>query len=87
LGAEPGISLKVGGKTIAPDGTLRDEFYLRHGCWEAKDTHDDLNAEIRAKIKKGYPLSNTIFEDAGGFTPQSGGVSFAERVDQRSVNC
>ena len=59
----PKMSLKVGGKTIAPDGTLRDEFYLRHGYWEAKDTKDDLNAEIRAKIREGYPLSNTIFED------------------------
>jgi hypothetical protein len=59
----PKMSLKAGSKTIAPDGTLRDEFYLRHGYWEAKDTHDDLNAEIRAKIRKGYPLSNTIFED------------------------
>jgi hypothetical protein len=59
----PKMSLKVGSKTIAPDGTLRDEFYLRHGYWEAKDTHDDLNAEIRAKIRKGYPLSNTIFEE------------------------
>jgi hypothetical protein len=52
----PKMSLKVGSKTIAPDGTLRDEFYLRHGYWEAKDTHDDLDAEIRAKIRKGYPL-------------------------------
>jgi predicted helicase len=59
----PKMSLKAGGRPIAPDGTLRDDFYLRHGYWEAKDTHDDLDAEIRAKIKKGYPLSNTIFED------------------------
>ncbi len=59
----PKMSLKVGSKTIIPDGMFRDEFYLRHGYWEAKDTHDDLNAEIRAKIRKGYPLGNTIFED------------------------
>lgn len=59
----PKLSMRVGGKTIAPDGTLRDEFNLKHGYWEAKDTHDDLDEEITKKIKKGYPLSNTIFED------------------------
>src|SRR4029079_8268549 len=59
----PKLSLKVGGRLIAPDGTLRDDFNLKHGYWEAKDTHDDLDAEIAKKIKKGYPLSNTIFED------------------------
>ncbi len=58
----PKQSMKVGGRTIIPDGTLRDDF-LRRGYWEAKDTHDDLDAEIRKKIDKGYPLSNIIFED------------------------
>ena len=33
------------------------------GFWEAKDTDDDLDKEIAAKIAKGYPLNNTIFED------------------------
>src|SRR5262249_12279000 len=51
------------GKNIFPDGTLRDAFNLRHGFWEAKDTRDDLDAEIGKKIEKGYPLTNTIFED------------------------
>jgi len=51
------------GKNIFPDGTLRDAFNLRHGYWEAKDTHDDLDVEISNKIEKGYPLGNTIFED------------------------
>ena len=54
---------KVGGKTVSPDGTLRDLFNLHRGYWEAKDTDDDLTAEIRKKIAKGYPLTNTIFED------------------------
>ena len=44
----PKMSLKVGSKMIAPDGTLRDQSYLRHGYWEAKDTHDDLDAEINS---------------------------------------
>ena len=59
----PKKTLKVRGKTIAPHGTLRDLFNLNRGYWEAKDTHDDLDAEIRAKIARGYPLANTIFED------------------------
>jgi hypothetical protein len=59
----PKLKMKVGGKTIFPDGTLRDEFNLPRGYWEAKDTDDDLNVEIAKKIEKGYPLTNTIFED------------------------
>src|SRR5262249_58772038 len=50
-------------KIIYPDGTLRDFFNLRRGFWEAKDTDDDLDAEISKKIAKGYTLNNTIFED------------------------
>ncbi len=51
------------GKTIVPDGTLRDSFHISRGHWEAKDTDDDLDAEIAKKIAKGYPTTNTIFED------------------------
>ena len=50
-----------GGKRIAPDGTLMDVFRLHHGHWEAKDSKDDLNKEIRAKIDKGYPTANLLF--------------------------
>ena len=46
-----------------PDGTLRDEFLLPRGYWEAKDTGDDLPSEIKKKIALGYPLTNIIFED------------------------
>lgn len=54
---------KATGKLIFPDGTLEDAYYLPRGFWEAKDTDDDLDAEVRKKIQKGYPLTNTIFED------------------------
>jgi len=51
-------------KQHLPDGTVRDTLYdTRLGFWEAKDTDDDLDKEIAAKIAKGYPLNNTIFED------------------------
>ena len=46
-----------------PDGAMRDDYNLRRGYWEAKDTHDDLETEIRKKIAKGYPTNNIIFED------------------------
>jgi len=48
---------------IRPDGTLKDPMGLVRGHWEAKDTDDNLDAEIGKKIAKGYPLGNIIFED------------------------
>jgi len=54
-----------GGKghgALRPDGTVRDGNSLPRGYWEAKDTHDALDAEIAKKKAKGYPLTNTIFE-------------------------
>src|SRR5262249_18465149 len=60
----PMQSLKVGKTHIAPDGTFRDLYNTRGGFWEAKDTDDDLDKEITKKIAKGYPTSNTIFEDS-----------------------
>jgi len=46
---------KVGGKTIRPDGTFKDEMNLVRGYWEAKDTADKLDAEIEKKRKAGMP--------------------------------
>ncbi|MBZ0319912.1 MAG: DUF559 domain-containing protein, partial [Anaerolineae bacterium] len=50
-------------KVVRPDGTLKDEYRLAHGYWEAKDSKDDLYAEIAKKFERGYPKSNIIFED------------------------
>jgi predicted helicase len=57
------LSGKSGGAIIRPDGTLQDRNYLPRGYWEAKDTQDDLDTEIKKKIARGYPLFNIIFED------------------------
>ncbi len=57
------LSGKSGGAIIRPDGTLRDRNSLPRGYWEAKDTQDDLDTEVKKKIARGYPLSNIIFED------------------------
>ena len=59
----PELATKAGGKRVVPDGTMRDSNSLPRGYWEAKDTGDDLDTEITKKSKKGYPLTNTIFED------------------------
>jgi predicted helicase len=59
----PELSTYSGGKRVVPDGTVRDEFRLARGWWEAKDTSDKLAAEIQKKLKIGYPTRNTIFED------------------------
>ncbi len=51
------------GKTLRPDGALVDRVRLVHGWWEAKDSKDDLDKEIAAKLAKGYPTDNIVFED------------------------
>ncbi|MBE7543694.1 MAG: hypothetical protein M9913_06940 [Bryobacteraceae bacterium] len=38
------------GATIHPDVTLRNDFSINRGDWEAKDTHDDLETEFGEAI-------------------------------------
>jgi predicted helicase len=59
----PKQRVRLNGTSVFPDGTLLDSYNLPRGYWEAKDTDDDLQAEIGKKTAKGYPLSNIIFED------------------------
>src|ERR1035437_7925291 len=47
---------------VRVDGALLDTFKLPRGFWEAKDEHDDLDKEIRAKLDRGYPRNNIIFQ-------------------------
>ena len=49
---------------IIPDGTVLDSLRMTRGLWEAKDSHDNLDAEIQSKFNRGYPRSNIIFEDS-----------------------
>ena len=55
--------LKAPGNII-PDGTVKDTLRMARGYWEAKDTHDDLDAEIQRKFDRGYPKDNIVFEDS-----------------------
>lgn len=54
--------IKKNGASIAVDGALLDDFKLSHGYWEAKDSQDDLEKEIKKKFEKGYPQTNIIFQ-------------------------
>jgi hypothetical protein len=48
---------------IRLDGIVKDALRLDWGYWEAKDEKDSLDAEIEAKLSKGYPTDNILFED------------------------
>ena len=50
-------------KHIRVDGALIDTYQRPFAYWEAKDSRDNLDAEIQKKIDAGYPLNNIIFED------------------------
>ncbi|MDQ2998989.1 MAG: N-6 DNA methylase, partial [Chloroflexota bacterium] len=68
-----------------PDATLQDSFKIPRGYWEAKDTNDDLDTEIKAKIARGYPLTNIIFEDTRrAVLYQNGRPAFEADLKQRS---
>ena len=43
------------GNLISVDGALLHALRVPFGYWEAKDERDDLDAEIAAKFRKGYP--------------------------------
>ena len=47
-----------------PDGTVRDSLRMTRGLWEAKDTQDDLDREIRNKLGQGYSGTNILFENS-----------------------
>lgn len=53
------------GKPLEPDGAIVDSLsqILRYGLWEANDTEDDLEKEIKIKFKAGYPSDNIIFQE------------------------
>jgi predicted helicase len=46
------------------DGGLLHTLRVPFGYWEAKDSDDDLEAEIAKKFRIGYPRTNIIFEDS-----------------------
>src|ERR1035437_2734687 len=73
------------GAKVKPDGTLKNALRLDYGYWESKDEKDSIDEEIDTKIKKGYPLTNIIFEDGQtAILIQHGDV--VSRVDMNDRN-
>ena len=66
----PELSLDAKRHQIRSDGTFRDEFTIERGYWEAKDTDDDLEAEIKKKIKRGRAAR--VLEPVGAMAFRSG---------------
>ncbi|MEA3207886.1 MAG: hypothetical protein QOE70_943 [Chthoniobacter sp.] len=54
--------LRRGRNPLRADGAVVDTFNLAHGLWEAKDSADDLEKEIKAKFALGYPQRNILFQ-------------------------
>ncbi|MBI1769498.1 MAG: N-6 DNA methylase [Bacteroidetes bacterium] len=52
------------GNEVQPDGVLKNALRLDFGYWESKDESDGIEEEIDKKLKKGYPLTNALFEDS-----------------------
>ena len=55
---------RKGGKQVIADGAMLDQFAkaFNLGLWEAKDSDDDLEKEIKAKFAAGYPRDNILFQ-------------------------
>jgi len=84
----PELSVEGRKGTVRPDGTFRDDFQMRRAYWEAKDTADDLEAEVRKKIARGYPLTNTIFEDTReGLLYQNGQLAMRADLTEPAQLC
>lgn len=49
---------KQDGKPRWVDGALVYDLRVPFGYWEAKDEEDDLEKEIAAKFRRGYPTRN-----------------------------
>jgi hypothetical protein len=59
------------------DAAAVDEFNLPRAYWEAKDSKDDLETEIRKKFQAGYPRTNILFQSpARAILYQNGTIAF-----------
>lgn len=54
--------ITFGKRTIRFDGTLRDQWRLPYGYWEARQPGDPLDTELHAGLVKHYPVKNVIFQ-------------------------
>jgi hypothetical protein len=61
--SEYSLSNRAGDRR-AVDGALLHTLRVPFGYYEAKDSKDDLEAEIEKKFRNGYPRTNIVFEDS-----------------------
>ena len=76
------------GRTVHPDGTLKDALRQDWGYWESKDEKDTLEDEIRTKFGKGYPDFNILFEDTRTAVLYQGGneIFRADFADAKALD-
>ena len=55
--------LKLENSAKRPDGTVNSATQIAYGHYESKDEKDNLDDEIKKKIKIGYPTFNILFEN------------------------
>lgn len=73
--------LRKGRRPLRADGVFLDQFKLRHGVWEAKDSDDDLDKEVKKKFKEGYPQDNILFQAPDrAILVQNGRILFDEPI-------
>lgn len=72
-------TLKLDHKRIQVDGELVRDDTLRHGFWEAKDSQDDLAAEVKKKFAAGYPHDNILFQAPDRAILWQGGKQICDR--------
>jgi len=67
---------------LSVDGALLDAFNLPRGYWEAKDTKDSLQAEMKKKFEAGYPRSNILFQRPDhALLFQDGRIAFNDSIE------
>jgi hypothetical protein len=52
----------TGKQRLIADGAIVDSLGVVQGLWETKDDDDNLDKEIRAKVRDGYLLTNIVFQ-------------------------
>jgi|SRR5579884_3338581 len=68
---------RKGQHPLRVDAALLDAFNLPRGYWEAKDSKDDLHAEMNKKFAAGYPRTNILFQSpARAILFQNGRIEF-----------
>jgi predicted helicase len=73
---------RKGQHPLKVDAAILDAFNLPRGYWEAKDSKDDLEAEMRKKFEAGYPRTNILFQSpARAILFQNGRIEFNDSIE------